>query len=168
MKPEIITLSDLTLVGFSARFISAQSPDANNMEIIPPLWRKLMKRKAEIGRIIDSFSYGACRMLPAAEREREDELDYLAGVSVGGMVDVPEDMTKWMIPASSYACFTHRGPITKLGDTIAFAHGTWLPISGFAYNPDAAELERYDHRFRDGGADSELDYLVPIAPKKKA
>jgi AraC family transcriptional regulator len=165
MKPEITKLPALSLIGFSAHFISARSPDANNMEVIPPLWHQLMRRKGEIYKIIDGCSYGACRMLPADERERADELDYLAGVSVAESTEAPVDMTKWTIPASSYACFTHRGPITKLCDTIAFAHETWLPKSGFAYNPNAADLERYDHRFGDGGKDSALDYLVPIAPK---
>ena len=73
-------------------------------------------------------------------------------------------MTVWRVPAFSYAQFTHRGPIARLSETINAIHGTWLPQSDYEH-ADGPEFERYDERFRDGGEQCELDYLVPVQRK---
>jgi AraC family transcriptional regulator len=167
MKPEIIHLPALNLIGPEAHFISAMSPDANNLKVIPPLWQQLFARKSEIAPPLDRYSYGACRCLPVSRRSREDELEYLAGVSVGPGVTVPAGMARWPVPGGTYAFFTHRGPIAKLGETINYAHGAWLARSEFEYDSAGCELERYDERFRDGGESSEMDYLIAIQPRRK-
>lgn len=70
------------------------------------------------------------------------------------------------MPALTYARFTHRGPLRHLSDTINHARGTWLPRSD--YEPaDGPELERYDDRFRNGGEKCEMDFLVPVEPKRR-
>lgn len=166
MKPTIITLPAFTLVGATARFISAMSPDANNMKVIPPLWHEFATRKEENGQPLDGFAYGACRCLPPSRRSRDDELEYLAGLNVDPSTPVPKGMGRWNIAAGTYAHFVHRGPIARLCDTIGFANGTWLPSSGYRYAGDGVELERYDHRFNTASADSELDFLLPITPKQ--
>ncbi|MDB6095243.1 MAG: rob [Verrucomicrobia bacterium] len=162
MKPAIIHLPAFTLVGPHAHFISAMSPDANNLKIIPPLYQQLFARKAEMPPPLDRFSYGACRSLPPSERNREDELEYMAGISVAPQANAPTGMGKWTVPAASYAHFIHRGPISQLTETISYAHASWLPRSGFQSPNGACEIERYDDRFKDGGEDSEMDYLLPI------
>jgi AraC family transcriptional regulator len=162
MKPVILELPALILAGPAARFISAASPDANNLKIIPPLWHSLFARKGELGTPLDKYSYGACRCLSEAGRSREDELLYLAGVSIGPDTAVPPGMERWNVPAGTYAMFTHQGPVSRLSETINYAYGTWLPRSEFAPAEPWIELERYDARFRDGGPDSEMEYLVPV------
>ena len=74
---------------------------------------------------------------------------------------------RWQVPAATYACFTHRGPITRLSETINYVYGAWLPRSKYQRDENRPELERYDERFRDGGPDSELDYLVPVRLRKR-
>jgi AraC family transcriptional regulator len=162
MNPAILDLPALVLAGPAARFISAASPDANNLKIIPPLWHTLFARKVELGTPLDHFSYGACRCLPESQRSREDELLYLAGVSVAPGTPVPPGMERWNVPAGTYALFTHRGPVARISETINYAYGTWLPRSEFDPSEPWIELERYDGRFREGGTDSEMEYLVPI------
>lgn len=166
MKPNIIQLPALTLVGPEAHFISAMSPDANNLKIIPPLWHRLFTRKAELGQQLDAYMYGACRCLPSSQRTREDELEYLAGINVASSSPVPAGMGKWKIAAATYAQFTHRGPISKLSETINYVHGAWLPRSEFEYVNSGVELERYDDRFNPEAKDSEMDYLITVRPKK--
>ncbi|QYM77922.1 helix-turn-helix domain-containing protein [Horticoccus luteus] len=163
MTPQIVSLPAFTLIGFEARFISAMSPDATNLQVIPPLWRALLSRRHEITGVTDASSYGACRCLPPPARTRDDELLYLAGVSASSDTPAPAGMSRWSVPPLTYALFTHHGLISELVRTINFAWGTWLPASKFA-PADGPELERYDERFRDGGADSALDYLLPIQP----
>jgi predicted transcriptional regulator YdeE len=47
MNPTIKTIEPFTVVGLSARFISAMSPDANNFTVIPKLWAEYLKRSGE-------------------------------------------------------------------------------------------------------------------------
>lgn len=161
MEPQIVDLGPLTLVGLDARFIAAMSPDANNMQVIPPLFGKFFARRGEIGPGLDACTYGACKGVPDAQRTRDDEMVYLVAARVAPGTPPPAGMTGWNLPAQTYAQFTHRGPIQKLGETIQHIYRVWLPQSGFA-RAEGAEIERYDERFGDGGENSALDYLIPI------
>jgi AraC family transcriptional regulator len=161
----LIELPALTLIGFEARFISALSPDANNFKVIPPLWENLWKRVTDVTQRLDQSSYGACRCLSPEERSRDDELICLAGFPVSPGAPIPSGMTRWTVPALTYAKFTHRGPIARLPETINAAHAAWLPRSGYTY-ADGPELEHYDERFGEGGEGSELDFLLPVRPKQ--
>lgn len=165
MNPSIITLPAFTLLGLETRFISAMSPDANNLEMIPPLFGQLFSRKADLTPALDQFTYGACRCLPDDQRTREDECVYLAGIHVAADAPVPAGMTTWQVPALTYAHFTHRGPVTHLKETINHAYGTWLPRSDYECT-DGPELERYDDRFAGGNSEnSVMDFLLPIKRK---
>ena len=70
----------------------------------------------------------------------------------------------WTIPAGTYACFSHCGPVAKIGETIRYVYGTWLPRSPYVFT-GAPNLDRQDERFGYGGNDCEFDFLIPVAPK---
>jgi AraC family transcriptional regulator len=164
MKPEIISLTEFTLLGCEVRFISALSPDADNLVVIPALWTDMYSRRKEIGRVLDEFAYGAAKRPTQSQRTRQGECLYLAGFSVAPDSKVPAGMTKWVIPAQTYALFTHHGPVTRLSETISYIYRVWLPRSKFQ-SADGPELERYDERFKDGSDDSETDFLVSVKPR---
>ncbi len=66
----------------------------------------------------------------------------------------------------TYACFTHRGPVAKIDETINYAFGPWLSRSRFAPT-GAPNFDRSDERFGDGGKNRVLEFLVPIRPKAR-
>ena len=165
LEPTLIDLPAFAVVGLSARFIAAMSPDATNLTVIPPLWMALGQRRAEVlasGHAPrPNESWGLCRCLPPDDRSREDELEYLAGVRIDGPVALPGGFARWDVPATRYARFTHRGPIATFGETLGYVYGSWFPRSDF--EPSfAMEAELYDHRFKLNEEDSELDYYVAI------
>lgn len=163
MQSEIIHLPALILVGFSARFISALSPEANNLRVIPPLWDKLMSRRRELGVEIHAPAYGACRPLRLSERSHPQELEYLAGFALEQPIDpLPAEMTLWRVEPATYVRFTHRGSLAKLQETITYVYDTWLPASG-QKRAEGVEFELYDEKFRGDSPDSELGYFVPLA-----
>ncbi|MES2696800.1 MAG: GyrI-like domain-containing protein [Verrucomicrobiota bacterium] len=166
MTPKIVKLPALTLVGLEAHFIGPMSPDANNQTVIPPLFGQFFARKGELPKALDECTYGACKCAPEDNRSRDDELVYLVSANMKKGAKVPKGMTTWQIPAQTYACFTHRGRIERLGETMNFIFRTWLPKSKYT-TTDGASLERYDDRFGDGGDDSQLDVLIPIKPAPK-
>jgi len=164
MKPEILTLPDLRLVGLEARFISARSAGANALKVIPPLWKALLARQTELGVLVDPYAYGACMCLPEAERHHPDELIYLAAFNVPPEMPTPYGFVDWCVPRQTYARFIHRGSLHRLSETMGAIYENWLPGSGFERTA-GPDLERYGERFCEGSAASELELLLPIRAK---
>lgn len=71
-------------------------------------------------------------------------------------------MTVMTIPSGTYAMFAHKCQVEKIGLTMKYIYGSWLPKSGMRLR-DAPELEIYDQRFRPGSEDSEVDIYIPVA-----
>jgi AraC family transcriptional regulator len=59
-----------------------------------------------------------------------DALRSDAAVSVPKQAEMPKGLTEVRLPAGRYACATHIGPYTGLGDAWARFMGEWLPASG--------------------------------------
>jgi AraC family transcriptional regulator len=164
MKPKIFDLPAFSLLGLTARFIGPMSPDANNMKVIPPLYHRFHPLRATLPPAEDQYVYGACRCPAEETRSHPDEQEYLVAIKVAPRTRAPAGTAMWKIPASTYACFTHRGPVAKLDETINYAFGTWLPRSKFIHT-GAPNFDRSDERFGDGGPDCEFEFLVPVRPK---
>lgn len=164
MKPEIIPLQALNLLGLSVRFIPPISAAANNLEVIPRLYERFHLILHTLPLQQDKFIYGAARCPAETKPHYPDELEYLASINVDPGVKPEKPLELWSIPAGTYACFTHRGPVTQLGETINYAFGTWLPHSPYVLR-EGPNLDRQDERFRHGGKDCEFDFLIPVRPK---
>lgn len=162
MKPVIKQFPRTQVIGLAAQFIAGVSPDTNNLQVIPPLWRAFLARIQEVPLPLAPERYGACLCLSdQVEKEHPDEMLYLAGVPVQAGATPPPDMVSLTVPAGNYAVFVHRGPVETIRHTLNYIYGSWLPKSGHTLR-NAPHLEVYDHRFKLGAADSELDVYVPI------
>jgi len=164
VKSEIIQLPALHLLGLSVRFIAPGSQGANHLDVIPKLYERFCLILHTLPLQQDKYIYGASRRPADMKLRPPDELEYLAAINVGPGMDPKTPLELWSIPAGTYACFTHRGPVTKIRETIHYAYGTWLPRS--SYVPTGGpNLDRQDERFGYGGNDCEFDFLIPVAPK---
>ncbi len=158
-QPQIIKRPELRNVGCKAPFIHALSPDANNHEVIPQVWERLMH-------CLRSFPHQSCEPMyglieQREERSHEHELWYLAGAPVQPGTEVPDEMTLKTVPAGTYAVFTHRGPMSDIAKTVGYAYREWLPNSGYEL-ANAPDVELYDERFSCDRDDSELEYWLPV------
>lgn len=168
IEPQIVRMESFTVVGMEARFIGALSPDANNFDVIPPLWDRFINRMGEVEGRSDEANYGLVITRPERERSHPDELLYVAGVAVHGVGvgSLPEGMVCHEVPASTFAVFTHRGPISRLTETVRMAVDVWLPSSGYRWN--GLEVERYDHRFSlESPRESEMETWMGIVPSDR-
>ncbi len=164
MEPKLIHLPNLQLHGLSARFIGPMSPDADNLDVIPKLYARFCPLIPQLPEPVERCIYGAARCPTDGVRRHPDELEYLAAVNLPAGHTAKAPFVHWPIPAGTYACFTHRGPVARLAETINYAFGSWLPRSGYVHR-DSPNLDRQDERFGDGGESCEFEYLVPVRPR---
>jgi len=164
VKPEIIQVPSLHLLGLSVRLNLPVSSAAGNRDVIPNLYERFHLIFHCLPLQQDKYIYGAARSPLSSKQPNPGELEYLASINVDSGVEPKKPLELWSIPAATYACFTHHGPLTKLSETIDYAFGTWLPRSSYVPS-DGPTLDRQDERFGYGGKDSEFDFLVPVRPK---
>ena len=158
MQPKIVTCAELKVVGLSAKFISALSPNKNNMKVIPPLWDNFLSQRHRIANVASLVNFGVCE---AASDGAADEACYYACTEVTSFKDIPEGMVSKIIPAGDYAVFTHKGVVENIEHTLRYIYGAWLPSSKKELR-DAPDLELYDHRFKPNSENSEIELYIPI------
>ena len=105
--------------------------------------------------------YGWTYVLPAAERTREDEFGYVAGVEVEPGSAVPDGMVACEAAGGLYALFEHRGPIVGFHDLVVRIYREWLPASPYRGN-GIGDLERYDERWSPDDEDSVFEFRIGI------
>ena len=107
---------------------------------IPQLWDKFDPRIDEIQHLSEPHvSYGLMESFDQMSR-----LDYKAGVSVETADVLPEGMSRWNVPANTYAVFETTLP--TIGDTFGYIYNTWLPASGYR-QAAGPYFERYGDTF---------------------
>ncbi len=152
--PEIVSMKDLTLIGFEKNF------DANNMTEIPSMWMKLMQVESQIkNRANNTEAWGASYNMDSGGDSFS--FTYFAGYEVTDTKIVPEGMVVHVAPASKYAKFSHFGPLENLSQTYTYIYSHWLPTSGYKTG-NGNELEMYNQKFNPNGEGSEMFIFVPI------
>ena len=151
----------LNIVGIDAPFIHALSPDANNLEVIGGLWNDFLHRAREIPHRVGREMYGVAYALDESLRSHPDEMQYIAGVAVGEVGDLSAPLVSKLIPAGRFAAITHRGPISKIGETVGQLYNDWLPQSKFQHS-GIADIEVYGPRFNPTAEASEMEYWISV------
>ena len=147
LSPVIVRKPAFVVVGLEAPFIHALSPDANNFEVIGPLWNRFLQVAGHVSNRVGGEMFGIIYGWPEAERSHPDELQYVAGVAVNSAEEIPQDMMACAVSGGEFAVFTHCGPIATLGRTIDEIYRVWLPASDYAH-AETADVELYDSRFQ--------------------
>lgn len=164
LQPQIVEKPAATYAGLEASFISGLSPDTTNFKVIGPLWQKLFERVHEIPHRIGKEMYGIMSNTPESERTHPHEMQYLAGITVSSTDEIPSGTNWRTLPATTFAVFTHKGPIDRICDTVAKIYRQWLPQSDYEHS-DIADIELYDHRFCHDSANSEMEYWISVRKK---
>lgn len=131
MKPEIVNYSAFTAVGLMYH-------GTNEENEIPQVWRQLNARHHEIQNKT-GVAYGVC-----GEMEENGRFHYLAGFGVSSVMELPEGMAQWDVPAQTYAVFPCA--LHTLQQTYQYIFETWFPQSGYQ-KADGPDLEVYSEAF---------------------
>ena len=152
MQPQLITKPAFTVVGLRIQ-TKPMTPD------IPNLWQQFGPRIDEVNALAEPHvSYG---LMDHFDPQR-GQLDYMAGVSVTEATDLPSGMSRWQVPANTYAVF--ETPISTINDAFGYIYDTWLPTAGYQQLA-APYFERYDETFNPGDPTSKLAIYIPVEKK---
>jgi AraC family transcriptional regulator len=122
---------------------------------IPAQWQRFAPYIGNVAGQIGSDAYGV--------RYNSDDsgLDYLCGVEVGELSQLPPELSRVRVPANRYAVFTHRGHISAIRSTWHAIWNKWLPKSGHQL-ADAPDFERYGKEFDAKSGSGEVEIWVPL------
>ena len=144
VQPKLMARPAFTVVGLLLH-TRAMSPE------IPALWDRFIPRIGEIGHLAEPHvSYG----LMGHFDQDAGTMDYMAGCAVVQDGPLPAGMTRWDVPANTYAVIETTLP--GIGEAFDYIYNTWLPSSGYrqveapyfecygeAFSPDNPVLEIY-------------------------
>lgn len=91
--------------------------------------------------------------------EEEGMADFIAGMAVGELDQVPEGLVHREIPAGEYAAF--ECTMATIGPTWGAIYEQWLPESGYVEDETRPSLEQYPPDMGEG-PDAPVTILVPI------
>jgi len=152
MEPKIITRPGFTMVGM--RYFGN-----NQNQEISKLWGAANQHLDKVKNV--SPEWGAIGLCTTVADAPPGEFEYVAGLVVSKVEDLPEGFVVRDVPAYKYVVFTHVGALGTLKETYDYIYKTWLPQSGhqLAGNID---FEYYDEDFKDFAPDSRFYIYVPI------
>jgi len=127
---------------------------------IPAQWQRINMHIGHIPGEVGGSAYGVCTAAAPGDR---DGFDYIAGVAVRSLDDLPEELSGLRIPQRRYAVFEHKEHISTIGSTCAAIFGDWLPNSGrkTAEGP-LMMIECYGQRFDPNSGDGGMEIWVPL------
>jgi len=161
MRPKIVSKDGFSVIGMVIKTTIKENAEGKT---IPRLWDKFNPRVKEISNVSRRVSYGICvneKGLGPKTFNETEKFNYMAAVPVKKPAGIPKGMAMRTIPAQKYAVFTHKDSLDNLQFTLNYIYGIWVAKCGYELAP-GPELELYDHRFKFGQQNSELDIYVPI------
>ncbi len=155
MEPKIIEKEGFTLVGL--RYFGK-----NENNEIAELWNEFNRRMEDLGRMPHDTGEAAIGLCITPEDAPEDgAFEYVAGLPVARVEDVPEGFVVREMPAYTYAVFAHKGDMPSLEKTYEYIYETWLPQSSYTLAAKI-DFEYYNEEFNNFAPDSVFYIYLPI------
>ncbi len=129
----------------------------NENNEISRMWDRFIPRIQEIHHLADGpeVSYGVC-----AEEKGSGLIDYVAGLPVKQLADIPHGMVGREVPAQTYVVMPAHG-LEDIGPTYNRILKEWMPTSG--YQPaEGPDFEYYPEDFNPNDPESIVDIYFPI------
>lgn len=140
----------LLVAGFGQRFTQDTSG------AIPELWERFVPHIGKVPSQVGEVTYGVC-----CNTDQQGGFDYIAGVEISKLDDLPERYRWVEVQPQQYAVFEHQGPLHGLPQTFQYIWNTWLPQSGRTA-ADAPGFERYSADFNPRTGAGVLEIWVPL------
>lgn len=123
---------------------------------IPMQWQRFGPYIGNISRRVGRMAYGVC-----CDFDETGHYDYVCGVAVSGVSELPPELSSVRIPAQNYLVFRHHGHISGIPMTWRMIMEQWLPASGHRI-ADTPNFERYSEDFDAGTGLGGVEIWIPI------
>jgi AraC family transcriptional regulator len=123
---------------------------------IPGLWQRFHQDVRNFPGRVGPVAYGVC-----CNGDDAGNFDYIAGVKVADLSDLPREFSRVRIPAQRYAVFTYVDHISTIRRSVNTIWNHWLPSSGHRI-ADAPTFERYDEQFDPSTGNGGFEIWVPL------
>jgi AraC family transcriptional regulator len=133
--PRIVGHPAMTLVGTTEHYRAGANAG------IPSQWSRFGSFIGHITNEVPGVAYGVVYHV-----DGDNNFDYLCGVEVSAVADLPTGCVELRVPASTYAVFVHAGHVSTIQATFSAIWERGLAEAGVKAS-DAPVLERYDQRF---------------------
>lgn len=144
--------------------LKANSQDGSNFKDVPAFWDTVMKdgRFAALCKKAAGSTLGVCGVCHSFDM-RSGTFTYTIAIErPKDRTGLPEGCEDIVVPASTWAKFTSRGPLhPNFQDTIKRIFSEWFPASGREH-AGTAELEFYPDLPDTGAADYWCEYWAPL------
>jgi AraC family transcriptional regulator len=155
MEPKIVKKDGFRVVGM--RYVGR-----NETGEISRMWDEFVPRIPEVRHPgpAKNEAYGLCCTPKDAA---PGVIEYIAGIPVVSLADIPAGMVGREVPAQTYAVFAARG-LSQIHPTYAHILNEWLPRSSYEAG-DGPDFEHYDERFDPKLPDSAVYIYFPVRKK---
>jgi len=155
MEPKIITRPAFTVVGL--RYFGK-----NENKEIAAMWEEFDRQMKKLGGLPHETGEAAIGLrISPDDDSMGGAFEYIAGLPVSKVEDIPEGFVARQVPEHTYAVFAHKGDLPSLSNTYEFIYETWLPQSGYTL-ADNLDFEYYDDDFKNFAPDSVFYIYIPI------
>lgn len=141
----------LTIAGLGERYTFEKN------HAIPALWQRFIPHIDHIHGRIGGNTYGVCY-----NGNGEGNFDYICGVAVSSISDLPGDFKTVKLYSGKYAVFRHVGHISGIRATRNTIWNKWFPESGYEAAA-APDFECYSANFNPTTNCGHVDILIPLA-----
>jgi AraC family transcriptional regulator len=148
--PRFQTGKPFLVAGISERYAR------DNMAGIPNQWQRFAQALERIPGRVGSVAYGVC-----CNGDDTGKFDYIAGVEVSDVSELPGEFSRVQLPEQRYAVFTHRDHVSTIRRTFDAIWNEWLPASGVKA-ADAPIFERYGENFDPLTGNDGIEIWVPV------
>ena len=150
-SPRIETREAMLIAGLSEHYQCAE--DAGG---IPTQWQRFVSFLDRIPDQRREDTFGV-----VYNTDDEGGMDYLSGVQVTGVSQLPPGLKSLRLPAIHYAIFFHPDHVATIRASWNYIWNEWLPQSRFEL-ADAPILEHYDQRFNPRTGAGGVELWVPL------
>jgi AraC family transcriptional regulator len=115
LTPRIEDRKAILIAGLQRHYTEA------NLNDLPSQWQSVPFRRipGQAGRAAYGVVFDG--------KEDVCDFEYLAGIEVSSLTNLPPELARMSVPAQKYAIFPHRDHVSKLKNTIDTIVKTWLP-----------------------------------------
>jgi predicted transcriptional regulator YdeE len=133
-----------------------QAYTMENRTQIPLQWQRFVPHIGKIAGQVQGYAYGVCW-----NDKMGFNFDYLTGVEVPVVGELPEGFTTLDLKPQRYAVFAHQGHISNLVNTIETIWMKWVPDSGLKA-ARAPCFERYTPEFDPHQGIGGIELWIPV------